>query len=57
MNTLTSYQTLSVSGGISNEEIGDKVTDGLDKSQEVIDEGRDDVAEQLDKIADKIKKD
>lgn len=57
MNTLTSYQTLVVSGGISNEEIGEKVTDGLDEGQDMIDEGRDNVAEALDKVADKIKKD
>lgn len=57
MKTLTSSQTLAISGGISNDEIGDKVTKGLDKGQDLIDEGRDEVADTLDKVADKIKKD
>lgn len=57
MKTLTSYQALAIAGGISNDEIGDKVTHGLDKGQDLIDEGRDNVADALDKVADKIKKD
>ncbi len=57
MKTLKLDQLFTIAGGISNEEIGDKVTEGLDDAQDVIDEGRDTVADQLDKLADKIHKD
>ncbi|MCS5711638.1 hypothetical protein [Candidatus Berkiella aquae] len=57
MKILKLDQLFMIAGGLSNEEIGNKVTDGLDKTQEVIDEGRDNLADQLDKLTDKIHKD